>query len=77
VTTIEVAPEEALAVYELVNGIMLGDMQSPEVNEIDGIITFVNLYRSDVRQSDYYARFVAAALEPPLALAKASVRGKP
>lgn len=70
-TVLEVDPRDTTAIYDLVNGIMLGDVHSPSFDEATGQVTFVNLFRGDARGEDYDARFMTEAYAPALEFAKA------
>lgn len=72
-TRIEVAKDDLAAVYDAVNGVMLGDSQEPGMDRSGqdvGYVTITNLYRGDARSDAYHARFMAEAFEPALEAAK-------
>lgn len=73
-TFIEVDDSDVEHVYDEVNGILIGDSQSPGLvraasGEPAGV-TIYNLYRPDTRDDDYYRRFLDEATQPALDLAK-------
>lgn len=71
-TRLEVSEEEASEIYEAVNGIMLGDVQSPGLERDGdvGYVTFTNLYSPDARDDANHQRFLEAAYRPALEAAK-------
>ena len=76
-TRIEAAKEHVTEVYDLVNGIMLGDVQAPGIQaDADGtFVVIVNLLRPEQRDDAYYARFLSDATGPALKLVKQQLRG--
>lgn len=73
-TVIEVDESDVENVYDEVNGILIGDSQSPGfVRAASGKpagVTIYNLYRPDTRDNDYYRKFLDEATRPALDLAK-------
>jgi hypothetical protein len=72
-TRIEVAREHGWEVYNALNGVMLGDVQEPSIDESDPhktYVTFSNLYRAGTRDDAYHDEFVKQATRPSLDAAK-------
>ena len=72
-TRIELATSDGAKVYEDINGILLGDVQEPGIDDSDPsrtYVTFGNLYRPAMRNEESYRRFVAEGMGPPLEYAK-------
>jgi hypothetical protein len=73
-TFIELDDSDVENVYDEVNGILIGDSQSPGfVRAASGKpagVTIYNLYRPDTRDNDYYRKFLDEATQPALDLAK-------
>lgn len=80
VTRIEVAPADVRRVYDQLNGVMLGDAQSPGEDASDpevGYVTMATLFRPVTRDPAYYAAFVAQAVRPAVEWAKERAKGGP
>ena len=78
VTRIEVAPADVRRVYDQLNGVMLGDAQSPGEDASDpaaGYVTMATLFRPVTRDPTYYAAFVAQAVRPAVEWAKERAKG--
>jgi len=74
-TEIEVSEGDAELVYDEINGILLGDHQSPGIAPHGAVghlnaVTIYNVYRPETRDDIYYKRFLAEAMRVPLELAK-------
>lgn len=72
-TKLEVDKSDAHYVYDLVNGIMLGDVHVPGIDEsVPGFtyVTISTLNRPESRDDSYHERFLMEAMRPALDLAK-------
>jgi len=72
-TRIEVTMADGPRVYDAINGILLGDVQTPHLDETDPDLSYViitNLYRPDTRDEAYYKRFLDEGMRPGLEYAK-------
>lgn len=72
-TRIEVSKEDGEQVYDAINGVMLGDVQAPGIDESDPertYVTIVNLYRASTRDDAEYEKFLREATRPSLDAAK-------
>jgi hypothetical protein len=73
-TFIEVDDPDVEHVYDRINGILIGDSQSPSlVRAAKGRpagVTLYNLYRPAARDDAYYRKLLEEAMQPPLELAK-------
>lgn len=71
-TSIEVEKKDVTRVYDLMNGILLGDVQSPSfAHGADGSthlgqVTFYNLYRPERRDESNHQEFLEKAMRPVL-----------
>lgn len=78
-TRIEVAKSDGAHVYDEINGILLGDVQEPGIDDTDPnrtYVTFANLYRPEMRNDATYQRFVAEGMGPPLEYAKQRMKAR-
>jgi hypothetical protein len=72
-TRIEVLKGDGWRVYDALNGVMLGDVQEPGIDESDPdhtYVTFGNLYRASTRDDAEYESFKSEAIRPSLDAAK-------
>lgn len=72
-TRIEVSREDGWSVYNAINGVMLGDLQEPGIDESDPERTYVmvgNLYRASIRDDAEYEKFLSEGMRPSLDAAK-------
>ena len=69
-TVLQTDPKDVTDVYDLVNGVSLGDVHSPSYDPARGTVTLDNLFRGDARRDDYDATFAAEAFAPALEFAK-------
>ena len=72
-TRIEVSKENGWRVYDSLNGVMMGDVQEPQIDESDPEHTYVtlgNLYRASARDEAAFEEFQSAATWPSLEAAK-------
>lgn len=72
-TRIEVSSEDGWSVYNAINGVMLGDVQHPGIDESDPEHTYItvgNLYRTSARDDAEYEKFLSEGMRPSLDAAK-------
>lgn len=68
-TQIEVSKADGPQLYDQLNGILLGDVQSPSLDTSDPAVSrvvLVDLFRRETTDEAYYRRFVEEAMRPAL-----------
>ncbi len=79
-TYIEVAKADGAAVYDQINGILMGNVQEPGlVDDEDPThmdISLFNIYEPGMRDESEYKKFLAFALPQNIALAKSNLQKK-
>lgn len=78
-TRLEVSAGDMAAVYDELNGVMLGDVQAPNfVQDGDvGYVSFTNLYRPEAREEVNHQRFLDEAYRPSIEAVKQRLHSAP